>query len=1084
LGRFFSDGAIPGVGFSRGDYSVNESAGEATIDVTRTGDPSQPLSVNYRTADGSAVAGTNYIARSGTLHFGSFEQTQTLHLPLLDDALVKGNQTVHLSLSSPSPGVVLSGFAQAILTIQDHEIPTTLLDPDFVPPAFGSGGNYETILPLSDGTILAGGVFSSSTGNSFSGAFLRPDGSAASTFRPALGLPGNLEIRALALQPDGSRLVAGFTDSDNGMSRTMFRFRMQPDGTLDGNGTSKLSSTNQWGGVSVSAMLFQPDGKLVVGGTFGFANQQKQAGLARFNPDGSTDESFDGGGGLLIHTATADERPGTANWLALQPDGKMLVAGFFTSLHGFSINNLARLNPDGSVDPSFVPSYLADGRVAGPVALQADGKVISAAGGSLVRLNSDGILDPSFQFNSEGVTEFAALAVAPDGRILASAGFYDTAQGNTTNRLLIVRADGSIELGQEMVFQDGGVTTISFDRNGRILVGGTFSAVNGAPRAGIARLLADGVGKPAVQFAVSDVLVGEDGGTATVTVLRTGNATGPLSVDFTTASGSAKAGVAFTPQSGTLQFGPLETRKTITIPIHDDLAVESNVQFRVILTNAANGVVLGGGPSAEVITIYDAERPGAVDFSFNPTIGGRVRAVAPQPDGKVLVSLFGNITNSLTGQLTSLFRLQSDGQVDSSFQAVLRFRLGGGAELDYPSSIVDALALQPNGKILVGGILSATNAASGQSNLPRIVRLNPNGTPDPDFHIPAIPDGEVQAVAIQSDGKIVIGGTFSMVDDVIRIGLARLTADGQVDTSFDGGTSFGGVPQLPFVWIPALVDTILVQADGKILIGGSFTNYQGVIRNGLVRINADASIDATLNPGDGPAISSTSPALVTSILDLPDGRKLVGGNFESWNGQARPGLARLNGDGTLDASFPHDLFLGTLGNYNQGIQLALQSDGRVLIANNDDFYATKSPINRANIARLNLDGTLDPSFDPGSGSGCCGRSIAALAVLPNGQILVAGDFASFDEVPRLGLVHLHGDPPLHIAAIAAGSNDDDAQLTLSALPKRSYVLEASANLTTWLPVRTNIATGYSLKFSDSEAMGWPLRFYRARQSVP
>ena len=242
----------------------------------------------------------------------------------------------------------------------------------------------------------------------------------------------------------------------------------------------------------------------------------------------------------------------------------------------------------------------------------------------------------------------------------------------------------------------------------------------------------------------------------------------------------------------------------------------------------------------------------------------------------------------------------------------------------------------------------------------------------------------VRAISIQSDDKILIGGDFTSYNGTSINRIARLNADGTLDTSFDPGTG----PS-------ASVRAISIQSDGKILIGGDFTSYNGTSHNRIVRLNADGTLDTSFDPGTG------ANATVQAISIQSDGKILICGDFISYNGTSRNYIARLNADGTLDTGFTP----GT--GPNAAVQaLSIQSNGKILIGGDFTSYNGTS-INR--IARLNADGTLDTSFDPGTGAN---NIVRAISVLSNGKILICGDFIRINFVTRSGLARLNADGTL------------------------------------------------------------------------
>jgi uncharacterized delta-60 repeat protein len=123
-------------------------------------------------------------------------------------------------------------------------------------------------------------------------------------------------------------------------------------------------------------------------------------------------------------------------------------------------------------------------------------------------------------------------------------------------------------------------------------------------------------------------------------------------------------------------------------------------------------------------------------------------------------------------------------------------------------------------------------------------------------------DGEVTSLAVQGDGKIVIGGSFTTVNGVARKNLARLNADSSLDTSFDPGSG-------PFL----IVHSVAVQGDGKVLIGGLFTTVNGISRSRVARLNADGSVDAGFDPG------VTIDNRVNVLAPAAGGKVYIGGSF-------------------------------------------------------------------------------------------------------------------------------------------------------------------------------------------------------------
>ncbi|HRK28998.1 MAG TPA: T9SS type A sorting domain-containing protein [Chitinophagales bacterium] len=229
--------------------------------------------------------------------------------------------------------------------------------------------------------------------------------------------------------------------------------------------------------------------------------------------------------------------------------------------------------------------------------------------------------------------------------------------------------------------------------------------------------------------------------------------------------------------------------------------------------------------------------------------------------------------------------------------------IGLGGANDYVWSIV----VQADGKILIGGAFTSVNgsAVNAGTGINRIARLNPDGSLDAAFNsIGGIglggADNDVRSIAVQPDGKILIGGAFTSINGSAEStgtginGIARLNPDGSLDPAFNssGGVGLGGAN--------GQVSSIVVQPDGKMLIGGDFTSVNGSAEsagtgiNRITRLNADGSIDATFNSSGGVGLGGATGGFVTCMSLLGDGKILLGGAFTAVNGTPRDYFAVLS----------------------------------------------------------------------------------------------------------------------------------------------------------------------------------------------
>ncbi len=284
-----------------------------------------------------------------------------------------------------------------------------------------------------------------------------------------------------------------------------------------------------------------------------------------------------------------------------------------------------------------------------------------------------------------------------------------------------------------------------------------------------------------------------------------------------------------------------------------------------------------------------------------------------------------------------------------------------------PDGSVSAIAVQADGSVYLGGSFS-TVAGQTRTNL---VRLLSDGTLDTNYVRGA--DGTVNALAIQTDGKLLVAGSFATLGGSARPNLGRLNADSSVDTAFN----------------PKPNDTVYClaqQADGKLLIAGNFTQLGTASRNHLARLNSNGSLDNAFNPG-------TDGAVWTLALQS-DGSILVGGDFSQIGGVSSPHLARLNPNGAVDTNF-----VATVD--GSVYALAVQPDGSILVGGSFTYLDGQFCLN---LGRVYSDGSQDLAFNPSPDS-----TVNSIALQADGSILVGGSFSALSGAQSLYLGRLSSD---------------------------------------------------------------------------
>ena len=298
--------------------------------------------------------------------------------------------------------------------------------------------------------------------------------------------------------------------------------------------------------------------------------------------------------------------------------------------------------------------------------------------------------------------------------------------------------------------------------------------------------------------------------------------------------------------------------------------------------------------------------------------------------------------------------------MDASFKPEIGPNLGA-------ANYVTVAALQPDGRILIGGKFSTVGGAARN----QLARLNSDGSLDASFNPEGGPDVPPSIILVLPDGRILIAGSFSSFGGVDRAGLARLNTDGSLDATFDPGSGVSGVCD------KLCLRTVAVQPDEKIIVGGRFTAFNGTTGiSGIVRLNPDGSLDNTFNTGSG-ALGSGYSGTVFSVVVQSDRKIVVVGGFNTFNGAARRGIARLNPDGSLDNGFDPDFEIPSVV-----ATMAVQSDGKPVIA---VAQALVNGIPRSSIARLNEDGSLDQSFNAGNSLDTTPLFVVAK---PDGKVLI------------------------------------------------------------------------------------------------
>lgn len=414
-----------------------------------------------------------------------------------------------------------------------------------------------------------------------------------------------------------------------------------------------------------------------------------------------------------------------------------------------------------------------------------------------------------------------------------------------------------------------------------------------------------------------------------------------------------------------------------------------------------------------------------------PPLAAGVRAnnivslVDTQGNGKIIIAGYFTAYNNIP--CLSIARLKTD----LTFDMATSFTVVGPT----PSNqlMMDMKVCKNQGanydKILLVGSFTGFNGGTHGAG---IARLNPDGTIDTSFN----PYGGVNRGASGSNeqirtcyiypdgssnaGKILIGGMFDKYNNTTVNKIARLMRDGTIDPSFTGSASvgFNSTPQ-----------RILVQTDGKILIGGYFTGYNGITRNRLARLNDDGSLDTVFAPSGGATSATAFPTFIQDMVLQPDGNIIIGGSFEKFNLIVKNNIARVKATGLLDSTFNNGGagFNNTVQNPVTGtyglvrslvLDSTIPSNLKVFVAG--DFTAYNGTVAQP-IIRLNCTtnpGTKDSFKMFGTGTN---GEVWALKQQGDGKLIIGGQFTMFDVFSALNITRI---APVNGSSVQGKTSND------------------------------------------------------------
>jgi uncharacterized delta-60 repeat protein len=1002
------------VGFAVSDYSVDEDAGTTSIPVARFGDLTDAASVTWAAVEsGSAVDGVDYVAATGTLNWADGDDAEKIiQISILDNLASEAPREFQIVLSNPS--VALIDRAEATVTINDDDTLATFLSE-----------LEDTSLVANSATSISVEVDSQTTAS-------------YQWFKGGAPLSGETDATlsfASASPSDAATYYVEVTNSAGTVSSAVITVALrQPP-------TDALASAFPVFNSAPVALAITPDGRRYIGGGFTQVNASSvNARLVRLLADNTVDPAF------------APVLDGAVSFIEILSNGDIIVGGSFTTINGITVPKIARLAPDGTVDTAFIANitsplgaytvlirlavdsldrlyiiglnldgvlkrFAADGtedtaftaNIAaafnsfGPsaISIAADNSVflqgnfnVEFPSGSqaeyIVKLDASGNHQPSF--DATYYNNLSTVHALPDGKVLMVA----------TNLIRRLNSDGSDDTSFTTIANYGGVygvdpsgkiygierisnseyklhrylpngmidpvfetiTEAGFNAwprvikpqaDGSVILLGDFTFYNGDPANRIVQLRGD---QTVVDIGTGPLLV-EPGATASLSA----TVDGPLPLDFKW----YRDGIALN------DGGDFSGTNTLNLTIANAQDADEGALSLSALnpatgfsaTSSTRDLVVLGEP--EVLTDPAAQ---TLIAGSSLTLTVDVQAAAPYAikwyKGASLLTDGGNISGATTATLTISSATPADSgdyravisnsldTVDSADATVLIIVEPGAPVATFTTPITGTsyTGVVDTLELADGRVLVASSNTPVGGQTRNLFLIDGNGAHDASFTLNT--SSAPRKLYQQADGKILVTGSFTSVGVNNYKYIFRLNKDLTLDTAFSVNIGTSGSNYT----YEAATD-----AAGRIYVTGEFTSFNGHQTYRIARLLSDGTVDTSFV---GNAFSTAQ------ALSVSDYGVFVGGNFTNYGGGNY--LIKLNEDGTRDTSFTADT--GNRSVY----ALALQEDGKLLVSTSYIPY----------LRRLETTGANDVSFSP---SFALNSSVSDIEIRPSGKILIAGAFS-------------------------------------------------------------------------------------------
>lgn len=684
------------------------------------------------------------------------------------------------------------------------------------------------------------------------------------------------------------------------------------------------------------------DGSIITVGEFTSFKNQTANRIVRFDFNSNVDQSFQSNIG-----SGADS---TIKQILVLQNGKIFLAGDFSSFNSTPCNGTVLLNSDGTMDNGYLLT-VNTGIINFRSVVEQNSNIIisghtslSPITSTLVRIDQSGSIDPSFSASSpvSGTPNYGEVVVDSQNRIYLNGSFNDM-DGHVTPMLARLLPDGNVDV--SFSSQPASITygffAIDIDLNDQVI------------------------------FRNSNVLnrLNDDGSIDTTfncTVTFIANSNGFVGAITAIKSMPDSTYFVSTTDSRILKFNSQGASST------DFIHIEESGGYARDLNIFPSGKLLITRPN----NLFVLQSNGWRDAAFQTTTGatGKITAVTTLPDGKTLIA--GDFYGYNNENIQTVARILSDGNIDASFDSGFTLRQSSSA------SKIWSIEPQLDGKILIGGNFPTFEAGVSSPTWKQVIRLLANGERDTTFNEIIFSSG-----AFGSRKLIVLGdgSFFTIGQNIVR----KYHADGQLDNGFSilGVSGFGGT-----------IHDAHILPTGKLLVGGLFSIVNGVSANSLVRINPDGTIDNTFSSGSGTAIYA--------IDSQSDGKVLLSGLGYNggYNGNNFGYLFRVHENGDFDTTFVLDSIYGF--GYNYIPKIRVTHDDKIWV-----LGSLGSPSQTQNsgggVVRLDTNGIIDTNqvfFLP-----IWSTNDIKFDIQPSNNIIIGGWFGEYGYVYKRNLTRIIGD---------------------------------------------------------------------------